>query len=146
MQPSPGSITAAVRRRFVETNLHDCRLLGIAVARSRASESDVVTLSLELLDGAKADWLPARLEFLGCAGMSLELDFWGKAVCDDAIADTSCEALSDHSASLLDQNPRRLANQPLKSLSVFTITLCPPGGQLRVIATDFALTTSTTHG
>ena len=100
---------------------------------------DEVHLDLDVLSGADARGSSrASLRFLGCAALATSVDFWAKLVCGDVIADATCEPLSAETAAALEQNPRRELDQPLGSLLTFTIGLCPPSGELRIVARDFA--------
>ena len=79
------------------------------------------------------------MSFLDCAFVEIGIDPWGKRACASAIADAACEPVTDKAAALLDQNPIRTQLQPPESLLMFHVVLCPPGGELRIIANDFAL-------
>lgn len=124
--------------RFNALALHDSRLLRISNRRREGSMVDELLLELQVLlppDARRS--APATLTFVDCAGLDLRIDFWGKRVCGDAIMTAVCEPLSEEAASRLDQNVRRQAIQPFASMLAFSISLCPPGGDLVVIARDF---------
>ena len=135
----------AISEHFNSLNLHDCRLLGIEISPARSSRMNVVRLQLELLGGDRADqWRSAQLTFVECAGFVAKVDLWGKRVCRDAIAESMCGPLSAEIMDILDTGTWRQQEQPLESLLMFTIVLCPPGGELRIVAADFELSESTT--
>ena len=140
MQNDQENRSSYVRTRFEELNFHDCRLLKINVERGAKAATEDVHLDLQLLVGVNADdWAPARLTFLACASIEANVDFWAKRVCGDAIAETTCEHLSELSSARLEKHPLRDQEQPFDKLLVFSIILCPPGGELRIIARDFVL-------
>jgi hypothetical protein len=140
MTLTPSIAARQARDRFVSLNLHDVRLLAIHVASNDGADTDDVHLDLELVpEGDSANWPRGRLSFFGCAYIQMAIDPWGKRACSSAIADATCEPLTTADAALLDQNPLREQQQPLESLLVFQLTLCTPGGELRVLARDFTM-------
>ena len=138
MEENTFDALTAVRSRFEELNLHDCRLLFLqSRQRTRAAE---VRLTLELLSGAKAnEWKPAYLTFYDCAFLSASIDFLAKRVCEDAIVDVSCTFVSEEDMRQLEQYRQPDTEDPVVNLLQFCIMLCPPSGELRIVARDFSL-------
>lgn len=131
---------AGVQERFSAINLHDCRVTGIRARRRPGATLDDVELGLELLTGAQADqWIAATMTFSDCAYASIAIDFWGKRACGDSIDDARCERDTQHVDSLLAHDPIRAQMQPASELFIFSIVLCPPGGEIAVVARDFSL-------
>jgi hypothetical protein len=134
------STASEVRNRFASLNLHDSRLLSVHVEHGGGTLTDSVRAELEIPGDADAnDWTPATLVFSDCAFLTVRLDFWGKRACADAIAEATCGPVTSEDMDQMEQNPWREQRQPAIDLSVFSIHMCPPGGEIRVIARDFSL-------
>lgn len=134
----PRASLDSVRARFSELRLHDSRLLSVSTSSDLEAREESLILTLSILSGDHADeWTPGRLVFTQCSGVEIQLDFWAKRACRDTIVETSCEYDRNAASASLDDNPVRERHDPISSLLLFTIDLCPPGGRIRVFARDF---------
>jgi hypothetical protein len=66
--------------------------------------------------------------------IKLNVDLCGKAVCSDDISDARCVAESEWLRTLSAENP----HDNFEGYLHFQITLIPPGGEINILAKDFA--------
>ena len=80
---------------------------------------------------------PARLSFLDCTYMRMEVDVEFKRMVSDAISYSEC--LSESSFRREVEERMQYETAPLDPYWEFVIHLCPPAGELRIFARDFIL-------
>lgn len=131
------SSLAAIRSRFAEFDLHDSRLLDVAVRHGSDAGAELVArLSLRRGTYPKYWYEPGELILLGCTYVSLEIDFAMKGVCGDAIS--SAECLTESSLRTeLESELLKDEDRPLSSYLEFVLHLCPPSGAIHAFALDF---------
>lgn len=128
-------------RRFNELHWHDSKLVGIHISRSGEDRTDELYFQIELLTNPQPgnyQWESAKLKFMECTIIKLDLDLDGKYECSDDIWEAYCTKES----SLKDQIKReQLKNEenPLAEYLHFRISLIPPGGEINLFARDFEL-------
>jgi hypothetical protein len=143
--PERRDMTPDVMRRFNELNLSDCRLMAAALEPGPAEERDVIRLALDMVAGAHADeWRPAQLLFHNCAAIRFHIDTFFKRSVSDTISGTSCElAWEVRDDIMLEHSPFREKFQPTDEMILFRVALCPPSGELLIVARDFTFEYST---
>lgn len=137
---SDGGRDPEVQARFKQLDLHDSQLLGLQLGRRNGERVDDLHLSLGLLAGRYPNWefQGARLTFLDCTYLKVDVDLGFKNVADDAIS--SAECLDDSSLRAeLEKGVMENETNPLAAYWEFVVYLCPPGGRLHVFARDFRL-------
>ena len=140
MPKLPSQDRAARIQRFNATNLHDAQLTAVAVEQRQEAWTATVRLELLLVAGAHAEaWQPATLTFVDCDSIEMDVDFYSKHACGDAVASGHCAFDAERIGQLKEGDPVRARVQELDEFLLFTITLCPVSGSLRVLARDFSL-------
>jgi len=130
-----------VCERFNELQLHDSRFVDVSILRRTERESHEVRVDLEIERETPGGFSSqaAKLVFIDCTFLKIDLDLDGKVVCGDAIARSRC---TEHSElrEALERGPLKYEDSPLEGYFHFSIFLIPPGGEMHVFARDFALT------
>jgi hypothetical protein len=140
---APSEKAKAVHERFLQQNYSDCLLLSLRTEKSELAKGDRLYIELKLVAGEHADqWVPATLTFSTLAFARIDVDFWAKVFCGDAIDEATCEYGEEEAERFLEEHPFRRGKQDLSDFLLFTIKLCEPSGTLAIFAKDFALVIS----
>lgn len=123
---------SSITQRFNEIRWHDSKLLGLCFYRKNSQE--MVKISLQLL-GDQGALMPVEMVFKESTYIQLDVDLEGKSQCSDDISEANCSAESDWLLRLSAGNPY----DNFKGFLHFKIRLVPPGGEINILAKDFAL-------
>jgi hypothetical protein len=136
-------------RRFNDLPWHDSELRGVRVNYSGSANGHEnryeVILNVNLRSSSIADaeerFTPVEIKFSQTRIFQADLDLLGVAYCGGDISGAKCEEKSDF---MRRTDETRIANfdlpqdsEPLADLKHFRISLCPPSGQIDIIAKDF---------
>jgi hypothetical protein len=121
--------------RFRSMDLHDSKLLGIELKRRDGAVDDVV-LKVRLLTGKYPEYKSENvsLVFEECVRFSSDLNLVDKTSSSDSLDEGECE-----SVEIPD------SDGVLQSRIAFNIRLCPPSGEMRIVAKGFYMQTWDGH-
>jgi hypothetical protein len=136
-------------RRFNDLLWHDSELRGVRVnysANAIGHENRYeVILNVDLrsskIAAVQEHLEPVEIKFWQARIFHSDLDLLGVAYCGGDISGARCEEKSDF---MRQADETRIANfdlpqdeEPLAGFKHFRISLCPPSGQINIIARDF---------
>ena len=138
-------------RRFNDLPWHDSELRGVRVnysvnANGHENRYEVI-LNVDLrsteIAPAQERFMPVEIKFSQARIFHADLDLLGVAYCGGDISGAKCEEKSDF---MRQTDETRISNfdlpqdeRPLANLKHFRISLCPPSGQINIIAKDFEM-------
>lgn len=124
--------------RFNSLFLHDSKLVGVSLFK--ADEEDRVKLSLELL-GEDGSFTPAEIIFKECVYFQTDLYLAAKSMCADGISNVKCYETSDWKSMVSKPSPYDpiQGGRGFENHLHFSVSMCPPGGTINVLAKDFSL-------
>lgn len=138
-------------RRFNDLPWHDSELRGVRAnystkANDHENRYEVilnVNLRSSSIAAAEERFTPVEIKFSQTRIFHADLDLLGVAYCGGDISGAKCEEKSDF---MRQTDETRIANfdlpqgkEPLARLKHFRISLCPPSGQIDIIAKDFEI-------
>lgn len=128
-------------QRFNSISWHDSKLIGLSVYKIKGEER--VKLSLELL-GRDGSLTPADIVLTECAYFQGDLYLVAKSMCADDISWAECYESSDWKTSVSEPRPYDviLGGRGFEDHLHFSVSMCPPGGTINVLAKDFSLESS----
>ena len=129
----------SIVERFEQIRWHDSKLLGLSLYRAGGEEQIKLLLELAGEDGRT---FPADITFLCCSYLAASVYLDAKRLCADDIADAECKSSSDWKNSVSKPGPHDpiLGGRHLEGHLHFRISMCPPSGDIDILAKDFALT------
>jgi len=140
-----------IGRRFNDLPWHDSELRGVRVnysANGNGHENQYeVILNVNLrssnIAAAEERFTPVEIKFSQARIFHADLDLLGVAYCGGDISGAKCEEKSDF---MRQTDETKITNfdlpqdkEPLTGLRHFRISLCPPSGQIDIIAKDFEI-------
>ncbi len=138
----PVELVNTAMQRFNSLFLHDSKLVGVSVFR--VEEEDRVKLFLELLseDGSLT---PAQIVFRECAYVQADINLAAKLMCSDDISNAKCYESSDWKVMVSEPSPFDpiQGGRGFEEHLHFSVSMCPPGGTINVLAKDLSLESST---
>lgn len=125
-------------QRFNSISWHDSKLVGLSFYKVEGEEH--VKLSLELLskDGSLT---PAYIVFKECAYFQADVYLEAKSMCADDISGAGCYEASNWKSAVSEPSPSDviLGGRGFEEHLHFSVSMCPPGGAINVLAKDFSL-------
>jgi hypothetical protein len=140
-----------ISRRFNDLPWHDSELCGVRAnystnANGHENRYEVilnVNLRSSGIAAAEERFTRVEIKFSQTRVFHADLDLLGVAYCGGDISGARCEEKSDF---MRQTEETRVANfdlpqesEPLAGLKHFRISLCPPSGQIDIIAKDFEI-------
>lgn len=124
--------------RFNSLFLHDSKLVGVSLFK--VEEEDKAKISLELLD-EDGTFTPAEIIFKDCVYFQIDSYLAAKSMCGDAISNAKCYGSSDWKIMVSEPSPYDpiRGGRGFEEHLHFSISMCPPGGTINVLAKDFSL-------
>ena len=131
----------ATRQRFNSISWHDSKLVGLSFYKVEGEER--VKLSLEL-PGEDGSLTPAEVIFKECVYLQADVYLEAKAMCADDIAGAGCYEVSDWKSAVSEPRPSDviLGGRGFEEHLHFSVSMCPPGGTINILARDFSLESS----
>jgi hypothetical protein len=128
-------------QRFNSISWHDSKLVGLSFYKTEGEER--VKLSLELL-GKDGSLTPAEIIFKECAYFQADVYLEAKAMCADDISGAGCYESSDWKSAVSKPSPSDviLGGRGFEEHLHFSVSMCPPGGTINILAKDFVLEAS----
>jgi len=128
-------------QRFNSISWHDSKLVGLSFYKAEGEER--VKLSLELL-GKDGSLTPAEIVFRECAYFQADVYLEAKSMCADDISGAGCYESSDWKRAVSEPSPSDviLGGRGFEEHLHFSVSMCPPGGTINVLAKDFSLESS----
>jgi hypothetical protein len=127
--------------RFNNLRLHDSKLVGLCFYKVEGE--DRIKLSLELLE-KDGSLNPAEMIFKECAYFEADVYLEAKSMCADDISGVECYESSDWKTSVSEPSPFDviLGGRGFEEHLHFSVSMCPPGGTINILARDFSLESS----
>ena len=127
--------------RFNSLRWHDSKLIGLCFYKSNGE--DRVKLSLELI-GESGALTQAEMIFKECAYFEANVYLEAKSMCADDISGVECYESSDWKTSVSEPSPFDviLGGRGFEEHLHFSVSMCPPGGTINILARDFSLESS----
>jgi hypothetical protein len=128
-------------QKFNSIRWHDSKLVGFCLYK--AEGEDRVRLSLELL-AADGSLTPTEIVFTDCAYFAVDVYSEAKSMCADDISNAKCYESSDWKSMVSKPSPYDpiQGGRGLEEHLHFSVSMCPPGGTINVLAKDFSLESS----
>lgn len=125
-------------QRFNSISWHDSKLTGLCFYK--AGEEERVKLSLKLL-GEDGSLTPAEIVFKECVYFQGDVYLAAKSMCADDISSAGCYESSDWKSTVSEPSPADviLGGRGFEEHLHFSVSLCPPGGTINILAKDFSL-------
>ncbi len=130
----------SISERFNGFDWHDSKLydLHLVLREGQRTCDLLMNVGVVTRKAGHQQLLPAQLVIRECTIVRFDLDLETKAVCGHDISDATCMLESDY-IETLEQTQLRNENRPLAGFLHFAFVLCPPSGEIDVIARSFDL-------
>ena len=125
--------TVAIIQRFDGIWWHDSKLFSLSFYRKGSEEQVKISVGLR---GPGEVFTPTEIIFKDTAYIASDVYLAAEHVCADDISSGCCYASSDWIKSLSERNPYDSFDGYFTSRPIY---LCPPGGTINILATDFAI-------
>ncbi|WP_263357984.1 hypothetical protein [Acidicapsa ligni] len=128
-------------QKFNSISWHDSKLVGFCLYKHEGE--DRVRLSLELL-GAGGSLTPTDIVFKECVYFASDVYLAAKSMCADDISGAECYESSDWKNAVSEPSPFDviLGGRGFEEHLHFSVSMCPPGGTINILARDFSLESS----
>lgn len=128
-------------QKFNSIRWHDSKLVGFCLYK--AEGEDRIRLSLELL-AADGSLNPTEIVFTDCAYFAADVYSEAKSMCADDISNAKCYESSEWKSMVSkpsSYDPIQ-GGRGFEERLHFSVSLCPPGGTINILARDFSLESS----
>jgi hypothetical protein len=128
-------------QRFNSISWHDCKLTGLCFYK--ADGEDRVKLHLDLLE-KNGSLASKEIIFRECAYFQADVYLEAKSMCADDISGAKCYESSDWKSAISKPSPSDViqGGRGFEEHLHFSVSMCPPGGTINILAKDFVLEAS----